>query len=188
MTMVQFIDGPHPKARVALLASMHTQNCLSLPTIPSMIALNKRWSAQMTWATERLDLLKAGAAVLPPVVQTLQLGGLDDWGAGWVRKRWVPNPNLLNVDGSLFGGYLTALADQAAAFAAMTVVPDDMLFRTTSLTMNFVRVGRAEALLIEATVVAQTCQMITCRAELKRENDELIADASSQQLLLPMKA
>jgi uncharacterized protein (TIGR00369 family) len=153
-----------------------------------MIALNKRWSAQMTWATERLDLLKAGAAVLPPVVQTLQLGGLDDWGAGWVRKRWVPNPNLLNVDGSLFGGYLTALADQAAAFAAMTVVPDDMLFRTTSLTMNFVRVGRAEALLIEATVVAQTCQMITCRAELKRENDELIADASSQQLLLPMKA
>jgi acyl-coenzyme A thioesterase PaaI-like protein len=54
--------------------------------------------------------------------------------------------------------------------------------------MNFVRVGRVEALLIEARVVAQTRQMITCRVELKRENDELIAEASSQQLLLPMKA
>jgi uncharacterized protein (TIGR00369 family) len=152
-----------------------------------MIALNKRWSAQMTWATERLDLLKAGAAVLPPVVQTLKLGGLDDWGAGWVRKCWMPSPELLNADGSLFGGYLTALADQAVAFAAMTVVPDDVVFRTTNLTMNFARVGRAEALLIEARVVAQTRQMITCRVELKRENGELIADASSQQLLLPIK-
>lgn len=100
----------------------------------------------------------------------------------------MPNPELLNADGSLFGGYLTALADQAAAFAAMTVVPNDMVFRTTSLTMNFVRVGRAEALLIEARVVAQRRQMITCRVELKRENDELIAEASSQQLLLPTKA
>ena len=142
----------------------------------------------MTWATERLDLLKTGSAVLPPVVQTLQLGGLDDWGDGWVRKRWMPNPELLNADGSLFGGYLTALADQAAAFAAMTVVPNDMVFRPTSLTMNFVRVGRAEALLIEARVVAQTRQMITCRVELKRENDELLAEASSQQLFLPTKA
>ena len=92
------------------------------------------------------------------------------------------------MDGSLFGGYLTALADQAAAFAAMTVVPDYMVFRTTNLTLNFVRVGRAEALLREVRVVAQSRQMITCRVELKRENDGLIADASSQQLLLPMKA
>jgi uncharacterized protein (TIGR00369 family) len=87
----------------------------------------------------------------------------------------------------MFGGYLTALADQAVAFAAMTVVPDDQAFRTTNLCMNFVRVGRAEALLIEARVIAQTRQMITCRVELKRADGELIAEASAQQLLVPFR-
>jgi len=41
--------------------------------------------------------------------------------------------SLLNVDGSLFGGYLAALADQALTFAAMTSVPDSMVFRTASI-------------------------------------------------------
>ncbi len=31
----------------------------------------------MTWATDRLDALMSGKAELPPVVETLQLGGLD---------------------------------------------------------------------------------------------------------------
>ena len=109
----------------------------------------------MTWATDRLDAIKAGGT-LPPVVATLQLGGLDDWGDGWVRKTWTPKPDLLNSDGSLFGGYVAALADQMLAFAAMTVVPGDSLFRTTNLMVNFVRVGRAAPLAIEARVVAVT--------------------------------
>lgn len=137
----------------------------------------------MTWATERLDMIKAGTAALPPVVLTLQLGALEDWGRGWVRKRWAPSPELLNGDGSLFGGYLAALADQAAAFAAMTVAPDNQVFRTTNLVMNFVRIGRAHPLLIEARIVAQTRQMITCRVELRRDDGELIAEATAQQLL-----
>lgn len=141
----------------------------------------------MTWATERLDIVKAGTALLPPVVQTLQLGGLEDWGEGWIRKRWTPLPELLNVDGSMFGGYLAALADQAVAFATMTVVQDGQVFRTTNLSMNFIRVGRGEPLLIEARVIAQTRQMITCRVELHREDGELIAEATAQQLLVPLK-
>ena len=39
----------------------------------------------MTWATERLDALKAGETTVPPVVTTLKMGTLDDWGPGWVR-------------------------------------------------------------------------------------------------------
>jgi uncharacterized protein (TIGR00369 family) len=140
----------------------------------------------MTWATERLDILKDRSAVLPPVVQTLQLGGLDAWGPGWIRKRWTASPQLLNADGSMFGGYLTALADQALAFATMTVVSDDQAFRTTNLCMNFVRIGRAEALLIEARVIAQSRQMITCRVELKREDGELLAESPPQQLIVPL--
>jgi uncharacterized protein (TIGR00369 family) len=138
----------------------------------------------MTWATDRLDALKAGTATPPPIVQTLKLGLIDDWGEGWVRKSWHPAPELLTVDGSLFGGYLAALADQVLAFAAMTVVPHDRLYRTVNLQMNFVKVGRSAPLMIEARVVAQTRQLITARAEFRREDGALIADCTAQQILM----
>ena len=138
----------------------------------------------MTWATERLDALKAGMGTPPPIVETLQLGLLDDWGDGWVRKNWSPSPKLATSDGSLFGGYLAALADQVLTFSAMTVTPDDRLFRTTNLQLNFLRVGRSHPLTIEARVVAATKQMITVRAEFRRDNGELIAEATAQQLLM----
>lgn len=138
----------------------------------------------MTWASERLDALKAGTATPPPIVETLKLGLLDDWGEGWVRKSWAPAPELQTADGSLFGGYLAALADQVLSFAAMTVTPGDMHYRTTNLQMNFVRVGRSQPLKIEARVVSKTRQMITVRAEFRREDGELIAEATAQQLLM----
>ena len=139
----------------------------------------------MTWATERLEALKRGAAAVPPVVETLRMGTLDDWGEGWVRKRWNPAPEVLNGDGSLFGGYIAALADQALAFAAMSVVPAEMAFRTLNLQVNFIRVGRAEPLTIAARVVAATRQILTVRAEFRRGDGDRIAEATAQQILTP---
>lgn len=139
----------------------------------------------MTWATDRLDLLKTGNATPPPIVRTLKLGLLDDWGAGWVRKSWRPDPDLATADGALFGGYLAALADQVLAFATMTVVPDDRLFRTVNLQVNFLKVSRNEALGIEGRVVAQTRQLITTRAAFRRPDGVLIADATAQQIAMP---
>jgi uncharacterized protein (TIGR00369 family) len=139
----------------------------------------------VTWATERLDALKAGEVAPPAIVQTLRLGLIDDWGDGWVRKSWSPSPELATADGSLFGGYLAALADQVLAFATMTVTPDDRFYRTLNLQMNFLKVGRSHPLAIEARVVAQTRQLITVRADFKREDGVLIADATAQQLLMP---
>jgi uncharacterized protein (TIGR00369 family) len=139
----------------------------------------------MTWGTERLAALKTGDADLPPIVRTLRLGLIDDWGEGWVRKSWSPHPDLQTADGSLFGGYLAALADQILTFAAMTVVPGEMHFRTLNLQMNFVRIGRTGPLSIEAKVVAQTRQLVTVRAEFRREDGDLLAEATAQQLLMP---
>ena len=142
----------------------------------------------MTWATRRLDALKSGQGAPPPIVATLRLGLLDDWGDGWIRKTWTPAPDLRTADGALFGGYLAALADQALAFAAMTVTPDDKGFRTINLQVAFLRVTLEQRLLIEARVVAHTRQMITVRAEFRREDGQLIAEASAQQLLLTLDA
>ncbi|MBI1404938.1 MAG: hotdog fold thioesterase [Caulobacter sp.] len=139
----------------------------------------------MTWATQRLDALIAGQAQPPPVVETLKLGLLEAWGPGWIRKHWTPQPDLANGDGSMFGGYLAALADQALAFAAMTVVEDGMAFRTLNLQVNFIRVTRMVPLAIEARVLATTRQVITVRAEFRREDETLIAEATAQQFLQP---
>lgn len=141
----------------------------------------------MTWATDRLELLKAGKATPPRIVDTLKLGLLDDWGEGWVRKSWRPDPSLATADGSLFGGYLAALADQVLAFAAMTVVPDDRIYRTLNLQLNFLRVGRDHPLKIEARVIAHTKQLITVRAEFRRDDGAHIAEASAQQLVLALE-
>lgn len=140
----------------------------------------------MTWATDRLDALKAGTASPPRITETLKLGLLDDWGEGWVRKAWRPDPALATADGSLFGGYLAALADQVLAFAAMTVLPHDRVYRTLNLQVNFLRVGREHPLTINARVVAHTKQLITVRAEFLSDEGSLIAEASAQQLLLAM--
>lgn len=142
----------------------------------------------MSWATERLDALQAGTAEPPPVVRTLQLGLLDDWSEGKVSKRWVPNEDLLNGDGSMFGGYIAALADQMLGFAAMTVIPEGSAFRTINLNVQFIRVARAHPLLIEAMVVSATKSLIVTEVIFLREDGELLARAGAQQLVMPFTA
>ncbi len=140
----------------------------------------------MSWASERLNALKAGTVELMPVVQTLQLGGLDDWGAGWVRKTWNPKPELLQSDGTMFGGYLAALADQSLAFAAMSVLPEGHFFKTVGLNIQFFRLSRNERITIDARVVAQSRQLISVKAEFRNPGGELLAKASAQQMLMPI--
>ena len=135
----------------------------------------------MTWATERLDDLKAGKAAVPPVVNTLQLGTLDDWGPGWARKVWQATPDVLQTDGSLFGGYIAALADQILAFATMSVIPDGMGFRTVNLVVQFFHIFRDQDITIEARVVAQTRQLISLEATFTDPNGRIFAKASAQQ-------
>lgn len=139
----------------------------------------------MTWATERLDALTRGEAEAPPVVKTLRLGLLSAWGEGWVRKRWEPVPEVMNGDGSMFGGYVAALADQMLAFAAMTVIDEPSAFRTTDLQVRFFRLGRAHPLLIEGRVVSRSRALIHVEIEFRREDGELIAKATGQQFVTP---
>ena len=142
----------------------------------------------MTWATERLEMIKAGTVDLPPVVQTLKLGLIEDWGPGWVRKRWRGVPETLNVDGSMFGGYIAALADQILTFAAMTVVPGNSAFRTANLSLQFLKLTRGEPLVIEARVLAQSKQTIAVEAEFRTESGALVAKAIAQQIVTPFPA
>jgi uncharacterized protein (TIGR00369 family) len=138
----------------------------------------------MTWAIERLEAIRSGEGDLPPIVEQLRLGRLDAWGEGWVRKTWSPHPSLDTADGALFGGYIAALADQALAFATMTVIPGDRQYRTMQLQVSFMRIGRNAPVEIHARVIAATRQMITVRASFTQAQDRLIAEASAQQIVL----
>lgn len=137
----------------------------------------------MTWATDRLDALVRDEITPPPVVMSLQLGTLDAWGPGWARKTWTPSPAFSNADGTMFGGYLAALADQILAFATMSVVPDDKLFRTTNLSVSFFKLIR-ERVEIEGRVLAQTKQVISVEADFRLSDGTLAARASAQQVLM----
>ncbi|WP_333586343.1 PaaI family thioesterase [Phenylobacterium sp.] len=139
----------------------------------------------MGWAKARLEEIVSGQGPTPPIVEQLKLGLLDAWGEGWIEKTWRPDPALATADGSLFGGYIAALADQALAFAAMTVVPDDRTYRTTQLNVSYYRVGRDAPVFIRAEVIAHTRQLISVRARFIQAEDRLIAEASAQQILLP---
>jgi acyl-coenzyme A thioesterase PaaI-like protein len=71
------------------------------------------------------------------------------------------------------------------AFAAMTVIPNENAFRTINLNVQFFRVGRAHPLLIEAHVIMQSKSMISVEANFLREDGEIIARASAQQMVIP---
>jgi acyl-coenzyme A thioesterase PaaI-like protein len=86
----------------------------------------------------------------------------------------------------LFSGYLAALADQVLTFAAMTVMPDGVAFRSVNLQVQFLKVGRAHPLLIEARVTSAAKQLVSVEADFRREDRELVARASAQQLVQPL--
>ena len=139
---------------------------------------------ETTWARRRLDEIKAGTGDTPVLVETLQLGLLDDWAPGWVTKRWAPKPELLHADGSKFGGYTAALADQVMSFAAMTVVPGDKAFRTINLSLQFFKLSHAEELVIEGHVVAQSKRIISVEVTFCHPDGTLVAKATGQQAVI----
>ncbi|MGD1933656.1 MAG: PaaI family thioesterase [Candidatus Phaeomarinobacter sp.] len=76
---------------------------------------------------------------MPPFVRRLSLGALESWEPGQVHKVWELDPDLLNPEGFLFGGYYGVLADQVGNFAAMTVMSNEELLRTTQLELDYFR-------------------------------------------------
>lgn len=109
---------------------------------------------------QRLTDLTGGNAMLPPVVQRLSLGALAEWEPGFVRKEWPLDPELLNPEGFLFGGYYGVLADQVGTFAAMTVLSNDEMMRTTSLELDYFRPIGDGPLILEGRVSNKSSSLL----------------------------
>ena len=139
----------------------------------------------MTWATEMLENMKQGTHPIPPITKTLQLGLIDDWGEGWVRKSWSPKRDLLQQDGTMFGGYTSALFDQIFAFATMTVIGEDEAYRTSNLNISFLSLSRNETVSLEANVVSRSRRLITLEGKMLGAEGRVRCIATAQQITTP---
>lgn len=141
----------------------------------------------MTIWTDRLDQIKAGEAKKPPVVQIMRLPDIVSWQTGQVVTKWEIDQDFYTIGGQLFGGYVTALADQVMGHTAMTVLEDENMFRTIQMNTTFYRPMRKGVLWITGKVKQKTRQTIHVNVDFCDVGGELMASVAGIQIVFPMK-
>jgi uncharacterized protein (TIGR00369 family) len=132
--------------------------------------------------------MTAGAidvAALPPVAARRHLGGevlAVDGISGAARLRYVPDERLNNPVGTVFGGFLAAMIDDAAGLAAW-FGGGRRPFVTAQLSVSYLRAARpGEALIAEAAVLGSGARQAFVEVKLAREADgRLVASGTVVQ-------
>ncbi|MCW5724447.1 MAG: PaaI family thioesterase [Maricaulaceae bacterium] len=135
----------------------------------------ERWAGVLdAIAAMQADEDDSGA---PEVVRKLKLGGVDEWGPGYVTKRWRTVEWARNPDGTLFGGYIAALFDQMTSLAGLTVLEDGESTRTARLDVDFLRPVTGVYADIDARVVNKSRSMVHVDATMATGEGKLAARA-----------
>lgn len=142
----------------------------------------------MSISSEILDHIVAGTSDKPPFVDKLEIPKIDGWEPGRVWTHWPVNPQMFQVHGALFGGYLAALADSVLGLATLSTMNDDEIFTTSDLRVSFFRQVRSGTLNIEAKVVNRGRSMVHVEVEFHRDDGKLVGKASATQVVLPRPA
>ena len=121
---------------------------------------------------------------LPTHVEALRFPKLLGWEPGRVWTHWPVDADFLTPMGTLFGGYLSALADHTMALAVFTVLEDNEAISTTDLHTNFLRPVREGVISIEARVVSRGRRTAYCEALFSDASGELLARAGATQMIL----
>jgi len=131
-----------------------------------------------------LDAEIAGVDPPPRHIRELRFPKLDGWERGRVWGRWSVEASFVTPMGTLFGGYIAALADHLMASALFTVLEDDEALSTTDLHTNFLRTVRGGVLDVEATVVHRGRRTAYCEARFSDPSGRLVARAGATQMIL----
>ena len=87
-------------------------------------------------------------------------------------------PELMIVDGVAQGGVITAVADYAAVYAAMTRVPAGCM-PAVQISVNFLRpIGAGETMRAEARVVSDSRSQVVTSVEVRGDDGKLKAVAT----------
>ncbi len=132
---------------------------------------------------EILDRVIRGDTPMPTYAKTLRLPRPEGWEPGRVWLSWQVDPDLLTPWGSVFGGYLAALADQIAGLAALSVLEEGETFGTNDLRVSPLRAIRGGCVRIEARVLHRGRSTLHIEIEFRAEDGTLMTKATAVQVL-----
>jgi len=136
-----------------------------------------------------LGTIADGTTEPPEAIRTTRLSeglvGSLRWEPGRITRRWTLGTWAHNPDGTVFGGLIAALADQATSFAAFTVLGDDEASRTASLQVDYFRPVVGSHVTVEARIVNQSRRLIHTETEIMRADGKIAAHARAVLAIVP---
>lgn len=140
----------------------------------------------MKWP-EILDMFTSGNIPKPSHAETLHIPQIQGWEKGKVWTELEINPDLINPQGALFGGYITAVADEILGIVVLSTLEDDESIVTSSSSMHFFRPIKAEKIRIEASVINRGRKTAVSEIFFYTEDKKLAAKGSATQTILSNK-
>lgn len=128
-----------------------------------------------------LDVLRqasAGEAPMPPAAALLGWTALSVE-PGRVRVQYTAREEFYNPQGSVQGGFLTAMLDDAMGPAGYTLLDAEEFAPTLELKVSFVRPATAGKIIAEGWVVHRGSSVMFLEGRLTTEDGKLIATASA---------
>lgn len=138
----------------------------------------------MTIWTDFLDQIVAGTATPPPMVVSLKLPQIDGWAPNSVWGDWPLDKEVYHAGGSVFGGYLAALADSFTGLAMFTILSDEEFFTTSDLRVAYFRPVTTD-LHIVAEVLNRGRRQAHVEATFVDDRDKVACKATATQVILP---
>ena len=90
---------------------------------------------------------------------------LDSVSPGMVEITVSPNPAILQQHGFVHGGVVSAIADSAAGYAALSLMPTDTGVLTTEFKINFLAPAAGEHILARGRVIKAGRTLTLAQAE-----------------------
>lgn len=135
----------------------------------------------------RLQKMVEGKHSRSPCGESLSLPVVDGFDDRKIWYAWDVDPKFLNSNGSLFGGYISALMDDAVGHAGCTSVPDGYVTVTADLRVSFFRpISPVDGpISVEAEIVNQSRRQMFAEAHMLTEKRKLIAKATGILAIVP---
>jgi uncharacterized protein (TIGR00369 family) len=139
-----------------------------------------------------LAALNEGRGQPPQMIRTLKLdiwaGRMDSFGEGFLNVHWDVDPLYANPDGSIYGGWISAMADNLLYLVSSTVFKEGENASTSDLQLIFMRPIKQGRIRIEARVVERSRSAILCDCSFFLPDGRLAARATAQQAVFESKA
>src|SRR5256714_1787934 len=136
-----------------------------------------------------LEAALRGAAPPPPYVRLLNMRFIAV-ADGSATFEMPPTSELYNPNHVVHGGAITSLADSAMGFAVFSTLAPGETFTTAELHVNFLKAVTAESGMLRSIgrVVQRGQQVAVAEADVLDQQNQLIARASSTNIILPRRA